>query len=324
MCLYLLKRILQSMLVLLAMSFLVYGMIGLMPGDPIDLMISGDPSLSSKDADQLKELYGVKKPILERYSKWLFGIFNGDLGFSRLFAKPVFDVLAGAIQNTAILMGVSFLIAFLCALPLGALAAIYPRSKIDLAINTISFIGISIPPFWLAILLIITFSVYLGIFPAGGQGPYLEEKGVLNNLSYLTLPIMCLVIANIGGYVRYIRAALREILRLDYIRTARAKGLSKQATLLNHAFRAGMIPVITIVSLDFGYLFSGALITETIFSLPGMGKLIFDAIMGNDFNLALAGLLFATFFTLSGSLLADIAYVLIDPRVSYIFGDKNA
>jgi peptide/nickel transport system permease protein len=155
----------------------------------------------------------------------------------------------------------------------------------------------------------------LGILPAGGMG-ILSENGFLDTLRFMALPVISLTIASIGGQTRYMRAAMIETLRHDYIRTARAKGLSNCRVVLNHALRNALIPVVTIIALDFGALFSGALITETIFAYPGMGRLIFDSIMGNDYNLALLALLFATALTLFGSILADIAYLHLDPRIA--------
>ena len=156
----------------------------------------------------------------------------------------------------------------------------------------------------------------LGVLPAGGVATG-EESGAWERLRYLVLPAVNLTIASVGGHTRFMRAAMMETLRQDYIRTARAKGVGRRAVILKHAFRNALIPVVTIVALNFGTLFSGALITETVFAYPGMGKLIFDAVMGNDFNLALVALLFATALTLLGNLLADMAYAWLDPRITY-------
>ena len=163
-------------------------------------------------------------------------------------------------------------------------------------------------------MLILLFSVVWGVLPAGGMGTA-QATGIWGNAKYLVLPVISLTIASVGSHTRYMRAAMIETLRQDYIRTAHAKGLSPRQVLIGHALRNALLPVTTIVALDFGALFSGALITETIFAYPGMGKMIFDAIMGNDFNLALVALLFATCMTLAGNMLADGAYVLLAPRI---------
>jgi peptide/nickel transport system permease protein len=313
---YLSHRALHSLIVLSIMSFVIYGLLGLMPGDPIDLMISADPKLTSEDAVRLRELYGLDKSIMERYGNWLGAALSGDFGYSRLFAKPVPDVLFPALANTVVLIGTAIGLSLLIGLPAGLIVALKPYSKLDYTINLLAFSGISMPAFWLALLLIILFAVTLGILPAGGTGE-LSAGGAWSKLQFLVLPVMTLTIASVGGHTRYMRAAMLETLRQDYIRTAKAKGAGQVRVVLVHALRNAMIPVVTIIALDFGFLFSGALVTETVFAYPGMGKLIFDSIMGNDFNLALVALLLATSVTLIGNLLADLAYAWLDPRISY-------
>ncbi len=313
---HLIDRLFQSIIVLAVMSFVIYGLMGLMPGDPIDLMISSNPDVTSEDAARLRALYGLDKPITERYFNWLKAALGGDFGYSRIHAKPVPDVLFPALGNTVILLGLSVVLSLLIGLPAGIRAAVHPYSKTDYTINLAAFAGISVPPFWLALLLIIVFAVILGVLPAGGMGT-VGDTGFWDSLKFLVLPVASLTIASVGGHTRYMRAAMMETLRQDYIRTARAKGLNERQVVLGHALRNAMIPVVTIVALDFGALFSGALITETIFAYPGMGRMIFDAIMGNDFNLALVALLFATLLTLVGNFLADVAYVWLDPRITF-------
>ncbi len=313
---YLLDRLVQSVIVLLVMSFVIYVLMGLMPGDPIDLMIGADPKLTSADAERLRQLHGLDRPVVERYWNWLTAALGGDLGYSRLHARPVLQVLWPALGNTVTLLGVSFLLSLAIGLPAGMAAAVRPYSRTDYAVNLLAFAGISIPAFWLALLLIMVFAVILGVLPAGGVET-VGGGGFWDGLRYLVLPAANLTIASIGGHTRYMRASMIETLRQDYIRTARAKGLGGRRVVLKHALRNALIPVATIVALDFGYLFSGALITETIFAYPGMGKLIFDSIMGNDYNLALVALMFATAITLAGNLLADLAYAWLDPRISY-------
>ncbi len=308
------SRLLQAGLVLLIMSFVIYGLMGLMPGDPIDLMISSDPDVTSEDAARLRTLYGLDQPITERYLNWLSAVFQGDLGFSRSHAKPVLDVLLPALGATSVLLGLSFSLSIALGVCTGIWAASKPYSVRDYAVNFFAFAGISIPPFWLAILLILLFSVVLGVLPAGGMGA-VDPTGLWDSVKFVVLPVISLTIASVGSHTRYMRAAMIETLRQDYIRTAKAKGLSPRQVLYGHAMRNALLPVTTIVALDFGALFSGALITETIFAYPGMGKMIFDAIMGNDYNLALVALLLATCMTLVGNLLADGAYVVLDPRI---------
>lgn len=310
---FLLQRVLQSVLVVFVMSFVIYGLIGLMPGDPIDLMISADPQMTAADAERLRALYGLDLPIYERYWHWLQSAMSGDLGYSRLFAHPVLDVLLPALENSVLLLSVALVISVAIAVPIGALAASRPRSAFDYGVNLIAFAGISVPQFWLGLMLLILFAVVLGWLPAGGIGA--EGSGFFEHVRYLVLPAATLSLASVGGHARYVRSAMLEVLRQDYVRTARAKGAGRARVIWMHALRNAMIPFVTILALDFGFLFSGALITETIYAWPGMGKLIFDAVMGNDYNLALVALLFATALVLTGNVLADICYAWLDPRI---------
>ena len=295
---YISGRLVESAVVLAIMSFVIYGLIGLMPGDPIDLMIKSDPRLTPDDAARLRAVYGLDKPLTERYLSWAVAALSGDFGNSRLHVRPVLDVLPPFLVNTLGLMGLSFAISIIVAIPLGVFAALRRQSTVDYVINLACFAGISIPIFWLGLMLIIVFSVLIPI-----------------------LPVTALTVFSIGSYTRFMRAATIEVMRQDYIRTAKAKGASRRRVVMVHALRNALISVVTIVALSFGSLFSGALITETIFGYPGMGKLIYDSIMGNDYNMALMALLFATLVTLLANLAADIAYARLDPRISY--GSRN-
>ncbi|NIA70166.1 ABC transporter permease [Pelagibius litoralis] len=311
---YLARRLTESFFVLAVMSAVIFALIGLMPGDPIDVMIFSDPEMTPADAARLRALYGLDRPITDRYFTWLGSALQGDFGYSRLYNQPTLDILLPRLGNTIVLMGLSFFFALVIALPAGIYAATRPQSLSDHGINLLAFAGISIPPFWLAILLIMLFSVTLGWLPAGGMG---EGHSFWSDLRFLVLPVIALTIATVGGVIRFMRAAALETLRQDYVRTARAKGLSGQQIVVGHVLRNAMIPVATILALQMGNLFSGALITETIFAYLGMGKTIYDSIIGNDYNVALVGLLLATVTTLLANLVADLAYTWLDPRISY-------
>ncbi len=313
---FVLTRLGQSMLVLLVMSFIIYILLGLMPGDPIDLMIGTDPNVTAADVARLKALQGLDQPLLERYAAWLENALAGDFGYSRLFAKPVLEVLGPRLWNSLILMAISLVVALAIAIPAGIHAARKPGSWTDQLINLLCFAGISVPPFWLALLLILLFAVSLGALPASGMGT-IGEDGWMDRVRYMILPVLTLSAAGVAGYTRHVRAAMIEVLREDYVRTARAKGVPETRVVWRHALRNALLPVVTIAALDFGSLFSGALVTETMFSWLGMGKTIYDAVMGNDYNLALVGLLLATGITLIANILADIAYAWLDPRIHY-------
>jgi peptide/nickel transport system permease protein len=309
-------RLIEVAIVLALMSFVIYALIGLMPGDPIDAMIAANPHLTAADALRLKALYGLDRPLYDRYLAWAQAALSGNLGYSRLYARPVLEVLLPRLGNTTILMGASFVLSLSLALPLGVLAARRLGSPLDTAVNLLSFAGLSVPSFWLALMLILAFAVTLGWFPAGGIAT-IGDGSLPDRLRHLVLPVTTLTLASIGGYLRFVRAAMIEALRQDYVRTARAKGASEVRVLARHALRNALVPVITVVALSFGSLFSGALVTETMFAYPGMGKLIYDAVLGNDFILELAGLLLATALTLLSNLAADLAYAAVDPRISY-------
>jgi len=321
---YLAARAVQTAITLALMSLVVFVLIGLMPGDPIDMMISGDPQMTSEDAARLRAMYGLDKPLLERYVAWAGQALQGNFGYSRSFSQPVLTVLWPRLLNTLLLAGTAFVLATAIALPLGIWAAQRPRSRADYLINLLCFAGISAPPFWLALLLITLFAVFLGWLPAGGMADVRPgtpwATALIDQLRHLALPVVTLTLVQLGAYTRFMRGAMIEILRQDYIRTARAKGATETTVLWRHAFANALAPVLTVLALSFGGLVSGALITETMFAWPGMGKAIYQAILDNDYNLALVGLLMATLATIAGNLAADLAYVWVDPRVS-IAGD---
>ncbi|MCZ6448789.1 MAG: ABC transporter permease [Alphaproteobacteria bacterium] len=316
---YVMGRLVESVIVLVIMSFVIYALIGLMPGDPIDLMIKSDPRLTPADAARLRAVYGLDKPLAERYLHWAMAALSGDFGHSRLYVQPVLDVMPGFLLNTFNLMGLTFVISIVIAVPVGVYAALRQHSAGDYAINLACFAGISVPIFWLALMLIIVFAVLIPVLPASGVSS-VGGGGFLDRARHLVLPVVTLTIFSIGSYTRFMRASTIEVMRQDYIRTAFAKGASRNRVVVHHALRNALLPVVTIIALSFGTLFSGALITETMFAYPGMGKLIYDSIMGNDFNMALVALLFATLVTLLANLAADIAYAWLDPRISYSGG----
>ncbi len=317
---YLASRTVQIVVTLVIMSAVVYLLMGLMPGDPIDMMISGNPKMTADDAKRLRALYGIDKPLFERYLAWAHQALLGNFGYSRSFNRPVLAVLWPRLLNTFELAGLAFLISTAIALPLGVWAASRPRSRADYLVNLFCFAGISMPTFWLALLLISLFAVKLGWLPAGGMAdpragtPW--PAALSQQLRFAVLPVATLAIVQLGVYTRFMRGAMIEVLRQDYVRTARAKGASERHVLMGHAFANALAPVLTVLALSFGSLFSGAMITETMFAWPGMGAMIYQAITTNDFNLALVGLLLATFTTIGGNLLADLALAAVDPRIS--------
>jgi len=315
-------RAFQGLMVLLAASFAIYMLLGLMPGDPIDLMASGNPLITPDDMRRLRELHGLDRPLSARYLEWLSALLHGDLGYSRIFSKPVLATVGPYLANAAALMLAAFALALAIGLPLGLLAAARRGGALDAAINAFAFVSAAIPTFWLGLLLIVLFAVLLGWLPASALPPP-GSDGFWDHAKALVLPVATLAIVEAGEYARHMRAAASEALAQDWVRTARAKGASERRVLLHHVLRNALVPVATVAALGFGGLFSGALVTETIFAYPGMGKLIYDAILASDFNLALACLLMAAFLVIAANFAADLVYAALDPRVGSGSGDES-
>ena len=300
-------RVAQIALTLAILSFCAFALIALMPGDPIEVAIAGDPRLTSEDAARMRALHGLDRPFAERYLAWAGGLLRGEFGYSRLFAQPVATLLGPALLSTLALAGSALLIALTLGVTLGALAASRPRAAPG--VDAIAVMGQAMPTFWLGILLIIAFAVTLGWLPAGGA----PEAGA--GLTYLVLPVATLAIAHLAAYARHSAASLEATLTEPWIRTARARGASEARVLVRHAFPNAALPVLQIAALDAGALAGGALVTETVFARPGMGKLLYDAVMGNDTNLALVALLLVALTTMLATLGADLAQRALDPRL---------
>ncbi|MBT4762106.1 MAG: ABC transporter permease [Bdellovibrionaceae bacterium] len=318
---FIIRRLIQNFITLIALSFICFSILALMPGDPVDLMMSANPKITTDDVARLKALYGLDQPIYMRYYNWMAQVVQGDLGYSRTYKVPVTEIIGPRLLNTFFLLTGALLLAIIVAIPLGVVAAVKSGSKLDYYINLMAFAGISIPSFWLALILIIVFSLNLGWFPAGGT----ETIGVnltgfeyfLDRLKYMMLPILSLTIIQMGIFARYARSAMLETLKADYVRTARSKGISRIPVIMKHAFRNALIPIVTVIAINFSFIFSGAIITETIFSYQGVGKLVYDAILANDFNVAMVSFMISVGMVLFMSLVADLLYGFLDPRISY-------
>ena len=319
---YILRRLIQTVAVIVILSYVCFYIMSLMPGDPVEMMIASNPKITSEDVARLRELYGLDQPAYKRYMTWVSTIAQGDLGYSRTYRVPVSDLMGPRLWNTFVLSMLSLVASLLIAVPLGIFSALKPGSKLDSFVNFFSFAGISVPSFWLGLILIIIFSVQLGILPAGGTETVgVDQMGFWKQMAdrslYLILPVLSLSVQRIGIFVRFVRSGMIEVMRNDYIRTAKAKGLSRQAVLWNHAFRNTFIPLITIVALSLSGVFSGALLTETVFAYQGVGKLVYDSIMANDYNVAMVSFVISVSMVLIMNLLADILYGFADPRISY-------
>ena len=319
---YIVRRLIQTVIVIVLLSYACFYLMTLMPGDPVELMIQSNPRITSEDVQRLRSLYGLDQPAYKRYMNWAQTILAGDLGYSRTYRVPVEELMAPRLLNTFILSFMALILSLLIALPLGIYSALKPGGKMDSVANFLSFAGISIPSFWLGLMLIIIFSVQLNWLPAGGT----ETIGASNNNFfdfmrdrglYLILPVMSLSIQQIGIFVRFTRSAMLEAMRNDFIRTAKAKGLSRRLIIWRHAFRNALIPLITILAISFSGLFSGAILTETVFAYQGVGKLVYDSIIGNDYNVAMISFIISVSMVLIMNLAADILYGFADPRISY-------
>lgn len=313
---YLLGRVGQTLAVLLGLSFLCYLLLNLMPGDPVELMIQSNPKITEADVIRLKAIYGLDQPILNRYTSWIQQILQGDLGYSRTYRIPVSEILIPRLGNTFLLSIASLLVSLAIAIPLGILAALRSNQKTDYIIGFFSFGGISTPSFWLGLMLIIIFSVKLQWLPASGTEPVGQSDiSFWDRLPYLVLPVLTLSYLSIGRFIRFTRSAMLEALKNDYIRTAYAKGLTRKRVIWNHGFRNALLSLITMVTLSFSGVFSGATITETVFAYQGVGKLVYDSIRENDFNVAMVSFLISISMVLIFSVIADLLYSWADPRI---------
>ncbi|AHZ84731.1 ABC transporter permease [Bdellovibrio bacteriovorus] len=316
------RRILQTLAVIVILSYVCFYLMSLMPGDPVDMMVASNPKITAEDVARLKSLYGLDQPVYKRYASWMGSILQGDLGYSRTYRVPVQELMGPRLWNTFLLSAISLILSIGIAIPLGVISALKPGSRTDYIVNLFSFGGISIPSFWLAIVLIILFAVKFPILPAGGtQTIGASDLGLWADIKdrsiYLILPVLSLSIQQIGRFSRFTRSAMLEAMRNDFIRTARAKGLSRKTVIWQHGFRNALIPLITILALSFSGLFSGAILTETVFAYQGVGKLVYDSIIGNDYNVAMISFVISVSMVLLMNLVADIMYGFADPRISY-------
>lgn len=313
---YISGRLAQTAVVLVCLSFFCYLLLTLMPGDPVELMIQSNPKITTEDIARLRSLYGLDQPVYTRYASWIKEILSGDLGYSRTYRVPVSEILVPRLWNTFVLSSVALALSLLIAIPLGILAALNANKRVDYIIGFFSFGGISTPSFWLGLMLIIVFAVKLQWLPASGTEAIGEGSGgLIGRLPYLILPVLTLSYLSIGRFIRFTRSAMLEALKNDYIRTAYAKGLTRPVVLWKHAFRNALLSLITMVTLSFSGVFSGATITETVFAYQGVGKLVYDSIISNDFNVAMVSFMISVGMVLIFSLIADLLYSWADPRI---------
>lgn len=320
---YLFKRSLELVPILFLISILMFLILYSMPGDPLLHMRMHNPRAFVNDPEslaRLREYYRLDDPIHVRYFTWLQSLLTGDLGYSSSYRVAVSSMLASRIPNTLYLTLSAWLLGLILALPIGIISAIKKYSVFDFLTTSFAFVGISMPHFWFALMAIIVFSVNLGWLPISGISTYGVSGGwnqFVDRLRHLILPACILGFIQIAYWVRYIRTALIEVLNQDYIRTAYSKGISQRIVIFKHALKNALIPIITIIALDIPFFFGGAVIIETVFSWPGMGRLMYQAVLASDYNLAINCLLFLAIITLLSNLIADLLYALVDPRIRY-------
>ena len=318
---FLIRRLFQNAILLLIISVIVYGILYLVPGGPFDQLNFGAVSAAAAAAQvkRLNELLGLDKPLHERYLTWLGRALTGDWGMSWTvaFGQPVARLVESRLGNTLLLMGLSAVFSFLIAMPIGIISAVRPYSVWDYVITGFSFFGLSMPTFWFGVMMLIVFSVTLGWLPAGGAITPGKADDLVDRIRHLVLPVLVLSLVQVAGQSRFIRSSMLETLKQDFVRTARAKGVPWFRVVMTHALRNAILPVITLLGLEIPQLFGGAIITETIFTWPGMGRLFFEGISKNDWPLVQAITMMSAFLVVAGNLLADLCYAAVDPRIRY-------
>ncbi|EHI96836.1 MULTISPECIES: ABC transporter permease [unclassified Clostridium] len=316
---YVFKRLIQSIPVLFGISIIVFILVKMQPGDPFSSMM--DPNLTKEMQKKMLDELGYNDPILIQYFKWLLRALQGNLGYSIQFKQPVLTVIASRLGNTVILSLCSMILSILIAIPCGVISATKQRTKTDYVVTVFAFMGLSIPSFFFGMLLIKIFSVDLGWLPISGMvstGVNLKGWAAAFDIAkHMILPMIVLALINTASLMRYTRSDMIEILKTDYIRTARAKGVRRRSIIYQHALKNELLPLITVVTMQIPALLSGALLTETIFVWPGIGRLNFNAVMSRDYPLIMGIVMMVAVISLLTNLLADILYAVVDKRINF-------
>ncbi|HOG11587.1 MAG: ABC transporter permease [Smithellaceae bacterium] len=318
---YLVKRILFMIPLLLGITIICFFVMRLAPGSPTDLQTQMNPKASAEMRQRLMSLYELDKPIHVQYVSWLTKLIRGDLGTS--FSsdhRPVADKILERLPITITINLLSLVLIIAVAVPIGVLSAVHQDSLFDKVMSVIVFIGFAVPTFWLALLMMIFFGIHLGWLPISGlrslNYEYLSTWGQWTDLAkHLILPVFISAFGGLAGLSRYMRANMLEVIRQDYILTARAKGLSERQVIYKHALRNALLPAITILGLSIPGLIGGSVIFETIFAIPGMGQLFYMSVMARDYPTVMGILLIGAVLTLAGNLIADVSYAAADPRI---------
>lgn len=307
----LLNRLIGMLIVLALVVTVVFIIVRVTPGDPAAVMLGSDAT--PQDIADLRARMGLDAPLLVQYAQFVLGIFQGDLGQSIFLNQPVTQALAARAEPTFFLTLFSILIAVVIALPVGVLSAVKRGTFFDQSVVTLTMIAASVPSFWLGIVLIQTLAVGMGWFPASGYGG--PDTGFLDRLHHLVLPALALGVVNSALITRFTRAAMLDVLGDDYVRTARAKGASERRVILKHAFKNALVPIITVIGLSIAMLVAGAVVTETVFGLPGIGNLVVSAVLRRDYPVIQGTLLVVAAIYVLINFIVDMLYILVDPRV---------
>lgn len=314
---YILKRLVISIPVIIGITILSFTIMKLSPGDPLANFI--DPSISMEDLEISRQSLGLDDPLYVQYFKWIGELLHGNLGYTYSGNHSVSALIMERLPNTLILTLSAFILSFIIGIPLGVVGAVRKNTHTDYSITVLALIGVAIPSFFFGLLVIYFFSLVLGIFPSGGmvniRAGYTGYAYFTDVIHHLILPAIVLSLGNIASVSRFTRSSMLDVLKEDYIRTARAKGLTNKVITYKHALRNALIPVVTIFGLSIPFLFSGAYITESIFNWPGMGQLGITAIHDREYGIIMALNLITATLVLLGNLTSDILYAIVDPRI---------
>jgi peptide/nickel transport system permease protein len=315
---YLMRRLMLIPVLVLGITLIDFMFINLTPGDPVTALVNPN-ELVGMDPAQIefrREQLGLNKPLIEQYWIWLREMATGNLGYSIAKSQPVSTLMWNGLKNTVVLMSLSIVISAAVGIIFGIISAVRPHSSVDYFLTAAAFIGVGMPSFFFALILINIFALNLGWFPTSGiLTP--GDGSITDRLQYLVLPLMALSINGSGSIMRYMRSGLIEEMNEDYVTTARAKGLKANTVVMRHAVRNALLPLITVLALQIPRLFGGAVIIETIFNIPGIGLTLVNAMNTKDYPLLMGGILLSGIMVLLSSLIADIAYAIADPRIRY-------
>lgn len=319
---YLIRRLLLMIPLLLGISLLSFGIMQLSPGDPATLAVNQNSRIDPGYITKLRETYGLNDPLLVQYGHWLKRMACLDFGRSFKDDRPVLDVILERLPATLLLSGLSELLLFLVAVPLGVAAAYYQGKWLDRWTTLFAFVGFAMPSFWLALLLMLVFGVQLGWLPVSGMtGLDFDSLSFLGKIwdlgTHLLLPLAVTTFGGLAAVSRFARTSMLEVIRQDYIRTARAKGLPERTVIFKHALRNALIPIVTLLGLSLPSLIGGSFIIESLFAWPGMGRLGLEAVYSHNYPVLMGTGILTAFLTLAGNLLADVGYAWLDPRVTY-------